>query len=196
MLYSRAVACTALPHQPGVQPVSGLISSRSAQAGRGGMAAPGSRSPPAPGLLPADLHPRPGGAQAALVGSCCAFPSASSLQIELPKASPLTRGLDGNTWALSLRSPLPLHSRESFPAPSAQRGRCPEAHPQLLSPTGRRAKAIVDPRLDPAAGAARAEGWVWRPDEPPAEAVCFHGAFTTVNSLKSHKPGRNMAKTP
>lgn len=69
-----------------------------------------------------------------------------------------------------------------------------EAHPKLLSPVGHWAKAIVDPRLDPAAGPACAEGWIWRPDEPPADAVRFHGPFTTAKQLEESQTMKEYSK--
>lgn len=69
------------------------------------------------------------------------------------------------------------------------------AQPKLLFPAGHWAKAIVDPKLDPEAGPAWAEGWIWRPDEPLADAVCFHEPFTAAEQLEESQTMKEYSKT-
>lgn len=99
-----------------MHPVSGLISSRSAHAGCVGMATPCSCSPPHPGAtLCRPSTPCPQRHPSSTRREQLRFPpSGSSLQIQLPNVLLLTRRLNGNIWALSLCSPLPLHGRETF----------------------------------------------------------------------------------
>lgn len=47
---------------------------------------------------------------------------------------------------------------------------------------------------DPAAGPAWAEGWIWRPDEPPADTVFFHGPFTKAKQLEESQTMKEYSK--